>query len=843
MVKCHVRQKLQDSLSISTGDFHLIELHPDRQQAEVFIERLTGSKQTPVTFQTFDDLKGRNRPEIARVIHGPIDENYGELCRLNREGAGIFITVNQTDLLGRKRKNIKDVRAFFADNDTGPLPIDLQLKPSIRVKTKAGEHVYWILAKPLEMQVGMQEGFETIQKCIIKELDTDKTIVEINRVMRMPGFNHMKDPSNPVLIAIGDINDLTYELSDVERVFCPGGVDFIASQSIDHQPTVAESGKTVRYDLSRAIEYLTLEAPIAIEGEHGDATTIQVANRLGDWVEQETAFALMSTLWNPRCLPPWSSDELRAKARSAFKSRQSPIGCTVAGNVFGVVTEPPDEVAETSERKIIDTDDIPLDELASRAERALIDANVNFYARGSSVVQPVVEVAPSSKGRLTTVARLKVVSAHSMVDYLSRVASFTRHNARKNRKVKIAPPRIVADTILSREGDWRFRKLAGVITCQTLRPDGSVLDKAGYDESTQLLLAHCPDLPEIPSRPKRRDAEAALDLLQDLLNEFPFVDPASKSVALSSMISAIVRGAMTVSPLHAITSPSAGSGKSLANDLVSAIITGQPCPVIAAGRTEEETEKRLVSALLSGQPIISIDNVNGELGGDALCQIIERPYIEVRRLGLSELVRIENKAIVLATGNNIHLVGDMVRRTLLCRLDPELERPELRQFRKNPLELILDNRGRYISAGLVIVRAYIEARFPNLLPPLASFGDWSRLVRSPLVWLGCADPVATIEIARSEDPETSQLAEVVTAWATQVGVNTPLTVGELLLKGQGALGDALRSACNDGERLDGKRLSWFLRRHKGRIVQGLKLVGETDSHAKQIKWALRPLRV
>jgi putative DNA primase/helicase len=39
-------------------------------------------------------------------------------------------------------------------------------------------------------------------------------------------------------------------------------------------------------------------------------------------------------------------------------------------------------------------------------------------------------------------------------------------------------------------------------------------------------------------------------------------------------------------------------------------------PVMAAGRTEEETEKRLGAALLAGQPIINIDNVNGELGGD-----------------------------------------------------------------------------------------------------------------------------------------------------------------------------------------------------------------------------------
>ena len=32
-----------------------------------------------------------------------------------------------------------------------------------------------------------------------------------------------------------------------------------------------------------------------------------------------------------------------------------------------------------------------------------------------------------------------------------------------------------------------------------------------------------------------------------------------------------------------------------------AIALGQPCPVMAAGRSEEETEKRLGAALLAGQ--------------------------------------------------------------------------------------------------------------------------------------------------------------------------------------------------------------------------------------------------
>ena len=112
--------------------------------------------------------------------------------------------------------------------------------------------------------------------------------------------------------------------------------------------------------------------------------------------------------------------------------------------------------------------------------------------------------------------------------------------------------------------------------------------------------------------------------------------------------------------------------------------------------------------------MISIDNINGELGGDALCQIIERPVVDIRILGRSESVRIEARGTCLfATGNNFTIVGDVCRRAITTNLDPEVERPELRQFDFDPVERVLANRGEYIAAALTICRAYIVAGRPK----------------------------------------------------------------------------------------------------------------------------------
>ena len=55
----------------------------------------------------------------------------------------------------------------------------------------------------------------------------------------------------------------------------------------------------------------------------------------------------------------------------------------------------------------------------------------------------------------------------------------------------------------------------------------------------------------------------------------------------------------------------------------------------------------------------------------------ERPLVRMRILGKSEVPEFECKAAIFATGNNLILVGDMVRRAVICTLDAGVERPEL----------------------------------------------------------------------------------------------------------------------------------------------------------------------
>ena len=67
----------------------------------------------------------------------------------------------------------------------------------------------------------------------------------------------------------------------------------------------------------------------------------------------------------------------------------------------------------------------------------------------------------------------------------------------------------------------------------------------------------------------------------------------------------------------------------------------------------------------TGRAIVSLDNLNGELAGDLLCQVVTQPVVSYRPLGSSAEERITSRSVYTANANNITIVDDLSRRTLL----------------------------------------------------------------------------------------------------------------------------------------------------------------------------------
>jgi putative DNA primase/helicase len=427
-------------------------------------------------------------------------------------------------------------------------------------------------------------------------------------------------------------------------------------------------------------------------------------------------------------------------------------------------------------------------EAADAGLSALRGAGIAFYQRGSSLVRVRMIEAKDANGEVTLTPGIAPVSRALLGRELGRAACWMRFSP-KGERHRIDPPQAVVDQIAEMAGHWPFPTLAGAIGTPTLRPDGSLLATEGYDDATGLVLIGSPVMPPLPAAPTRNDAERSLALLDGLLDEFPFADggkatqSVNRAVALSMIITPMARGALPPAvPMHLVNAPDSGSGKSYLADIVSFIATGHPCAVISASPKVDETEKRLIGAALSGFPIIGLDNCRDLIEGDFLCQLTERPLLQLRPLGTSEVVRVANTFTVLANGNNATIAGDMVRRTIQCALDANMENPADREFNSDPIAQIKRDRGAYIAACLTIVRAYLTAGTPGKLPRLPSYGAWSDLVRSALVWLGRPDPVATMETARNADPVRQQRGAVFAAWATELGTGGGYLTSELIAR-------------------------------------------------------------
>jgi putative DNA primase/helicase len=472
------------------------------------------------------------------------------------------------------------------------------------------------------------------------------------------------------------------------------------------------------------------------------------------------------------------------------------------------------------------------------AERALLAARLPLYQRGSMVVRSAISTITTADGRKIPAPRLVAVTRHHIAEAMTVAAAWERFDQRAGEWLATDCPLRIADTYLARDGLWRLPVLTGMIGCPTLRADGSILERPGYDTVTGLLFdpQGAAFFPMI-DRPDRDQALAALSYLRALIGTFPFVGDADRAVALSAILTALIRCSLSAAPLHGFSAPTAGTGKSLLVDIAGMIATGRPVSVIAQGKTEEEMEKRLGAALIAGDPLISIDNCATGLGGELLCQTLTQPMLKVRILGRSVNAEVPTVATVFATGNNLAVVGDMSRRTIRCSLDAGVERPELREFARDPVATVAASRADYVSAALTLLRAYHVAGQPQQTTPLGSFTDWSRRVRDALIWLGEADPCATMEAVRDADPRLESLNTVVAQWSAHLG-NRRVSVKEAIdvAADQRAAGfysgrmefvnpefrEALLTVAGDGGAISGRRLGKWLAAHQGRIVHGMK---------------------
>ena len=441
--------------------------------------------------------------------------------------------------------------------------------------------------------------------------------------------------------------------------------------------------------------------------------------------------------------------------------------------------------------------------------------------------------------------RVHPLCEHSLAYHLGNITQFWKFNA-KGDAVDSDPPAGLVKQIVAQGERRRLKPLDGVITGPTIRLDGSVLDAPGYDAATRLLFDPMgEDVPAVPTRPTMAQARDALDALLRPFGSFPFVDATARGALLAAILTAAVRPVLPTAPAFGFDAPIQGSGKTLLASCIGAMIEGRAPDVWphTQGRDDEETRKRLFTALRTGGRALVWDNITGTFDSASMAAFITADAMIDRVLGKSESVRIPNRALLILTGNNLSLAGDLPRRVVICRIDPETETPFARQFDLDPLVHVLDNRMDMLTAACILIRA----RFTHMTQPapgrLASFEAWDDLVRQTVVWADAAlapgqygDPMDLVREAQAADPEADALFALLDALRDHFGA-AEFTAKDVQAVANGylpqrALATAIVDLAGDRALTSVRSLGKALKFREGRIVHGLRLVGRLDLHTK-----------
>jgi hypothetical protein len=319
-------------------------------------------------------------------------------------------------------------------------------------------------------------------------------------------------------------------------------------------------------------------------------------------------------------------------------------------------------------------------------------------------------------------------------------------------------------------GVENVKELLGTTHTPVLRPDGTVLDQPGYDESTGLL--YLPDrgltVPPIPDRPSTADIKAAVALVGELVADFPFISEDHRANWLGMLLTPLLRPLLPPPyQMGVFTAPNPGSGKTLL-----AWIIGSMHGRVMRGdlpRDAEELRKALAALLLTTTaPVVTFDNVRGVVRSSVLEGLLTTDEWSDRILGKSkEMPTLRNDRLWLLTSNNAALGGDLARRILPVEIDPGIPNPERRpasEFRlPNIKQHVRDHRGALLAAMLTIARGWVLDDQPSAEPTGDEYATWTAGMAGLITWARFDQAGVfggTVESTIAQDPDADEAAEL-----------------------------------------------------------------------------------
>lgn len=421
----------------------------------------------------------------------------------------------------------------------------------------------------------------------------------------------------------------------------------------------------------------------------------------------------------------------------------------------------------------IQADDRDLARVTQHAFEALMVSNRpprNFRFSGQ-MVRLIQDERQRAGVEILTFQRLR----YEMATAAQWVTTRTQSGASSGVKQPAMPPRDVIENMLARPiADVPLPILRGIVHAPVVTATGHLAEQPGYDPTSALFYAPANgfDVAVVPAAPSQGHIDSALTLLlQELLGDFPFVSPSDCAAALTLLLLPFVREQIDGPvPIIAIEKPTIGTGASLLVELLTFPATGVSLTPMNAPRQEEEMRKRITASLLRSPAYMFFDNVSGRFASESLAAVVTSTEYEDRRLGHTETLRVPVRCGWVITGNNPVYDSELIRRTVRCRLDAQLDRPWLREvegFRHpNIRQWAAAHRADLVWAALVLVRSWLAAGRPAGAKSLGSFERWSAVMGGIFETVGVEGFLENLaQFYDDADAETMAWRDLIGRWA------------------------------------------------------------------------------
>ncbi len=371
--------------------------------------------------------------------------------------------------------------------------------------------------------------------------------------------------------------------------------------------------------------------------------------------------------------------------------------------------------------------------------------------------------------------------------------------------------------------------------------DGELVTEAGYNVNTKLFGVFDSRKYNILAVPTKEEAMEALAFVENLIDEFHFAQPVDKSAALSAIFTATTRTALDFAPAFHIKASTYGVGKSLLCAVIARFASASGSQRVSYPTTSEEATKLILSLLLTNPAVIEFDDLDNDLiPHNIVKSVLTSDTYEGRILGYSKTASVSTRTTILSSGNNVDPVRDLSRRVVTVNLDAGVATPATLTYKKNPLEMIQQNRERYVSAVLTVIAGWIAAGRPKAdVKSIATYwGDWSTFCRHPLMWLGHPDPATALFEQMANDPDAKKVGNLMREWYLRFG-SKPTQVRQVTKAfengGSTDLYDAIcEFSVEELGSINPSKLGRMLKRNANKIVNGHKL--EKVEESERTAW-------